>query len=251
MIIYISGGEIGIIQLGAMDLGLIETLFDQHSGSPFFVKDAGLRYVASNRAMARLCGVRTSRDLVGRRAGDFFPAGLAEHYEALDREVLETGRTMSNVLEDTAGPDGERAWLLFVRVPVRDASGRAVGIAANARSLPNGKATEACYRRLKAATDRIRRSFDQRLSLRAIASEAGMSITQFERDFRKVFDMTPSAFLHSLRLDQARTLLDDPSQSVAAIAHACGYADHSAFSRRFLAETGMTPSKYRKRRRAG
>ena len=243
--------EISIMRLGAMDLDLFETLFDQHSGSPFFVKDSSLRYVACNRAMARLCGVRTNRQLVGRRAADFFPAALADHYEALDREVLQSGRIMSNVLEDTAGPDGERNWLLFVRVPVRDAVGRAVGIAANARSLPSGKANEACYRRLKGATDRIRRSFDQRVSLRAVASEAGTSITQFERDFRKVFDMTPSAFLHSLRLDQARALLDDESLSVAAVAHACGYADHSAFSRRFLSETGMTPSQYRRCRRNG
>jgi AraC-like DNA-binding protein len=33
--------------------------------------------------------------------------------------------------------------------------------------------------------------------------------------------------------------------SVADIAQACGYADHSAFTRQFRATTGVTPSEYR------
>jgi AraC-like DNA-binding protein len=33
---------------------------------------------------------------------------------------------------------------------------------------------------------------------------------------------------------------------VSSIAHACGYADHSAFTRRFVQAVGTTPSKYRR-----
>jgi AraC-like DNA-binding protein len=32
---------------------------------------------------------------------------------------------------------------------------------------------------------------------------------------------------------------------VAEIAQACGYGDHSAFTRQFKATTGLTPSQYR------
>jgi AraC-like DNA-binding protein len=33
--------------------------------------------------------------------------------------------------------------------------------------------------------------------------------------------------------------------SIAAIAHACGYADHSAFARQFRRSTGLSPRAYR------
>lgn len=232
--------------LGATDLDLLESLLDQHSGLPFFVKDSDLRYVAANRAMARLCGLTTGRELFGRRAGELFGEKLGSHYETLDTAVLTTGRSLTNVLEPTASQQGGRAWLLFTRVPVRDVDGGVVGVAANARQLPSGYATEGCYRRLKAATEHLRTDFDQQVSLREIATRIGTSITQLERDFRKVFDMTPSAFLDSLRLDFAKALLGDQATSVASVAHACGYADHSAFSRRFMKRVGVTPTEYRR-----
>ena len=234
--------------LGTTDLDLLEALFDQHSGSPFFIKDSELRYLAANRAMAGLCGVGTARQLIGRRASDVFSRALADHYETLDRSVIETGRPMTNVLEPTLGPDGGTAWLLFTRLPVRDVDGKIVGVAANARRLPAGESTEACYRRLQLATDRLRETFEGPTNLLSVAAAIGISMTQLERDFRKVFGMTPRAFLHVLRLEQARALLEDASLSIAQIAHACGYADHSAFSRRFLREFGTTPTAYRKGR---
>lgn len=232
--------------LGATDLDLLESLLDQHPESPFFVKDSSLRYVAANRAMARLCGLATGRELFGRRAGELFGAALGDHYETLDRAILSTGRALANVLEPTAPQGGDRTWLLFTRLPVRDVHGSVVGVAANARRLPGGQATEPCYRRLKAATEHLRNDFDQQVSLREIASRTGTSITQLERDFRKVFDMTPSAFLDALRLDHAKGLLADRAMSVSSVAHACGYADHSAFSRRFLKRVGTTPTEYRR-----
>ena len=234
-------------RLGTTDLDLLEALLDQQPGSPFFAKDSGLRYVAANRAMARLCGLTSGRLLFGLRAGDVFGAELGDHYETLDKLVLTTGRSMTNILEPTESQDGGPAWLLFTRVPVRDLNGAVVGVAGNARRLPNGSATEACYRRLQAGTEHLRNDFDRQVSLRQIATRIGTSITQLERDFRKVFDMTPSAFLDSLRLDKARALLAEQAMSVASIAHACGYADHSAFSRRFMKQMGTTPTEYRRR----
>jgi PAS domain S-box-containing protein len=232
--------------LGATDLDLLESLLDQQPVSPFFVKDSDLRYVAANRAMARLCGLTAGRDLFGRRAGDLFGAELGSYYEALDKEILTTGRSMTNALEPTAAQDGGRAWLLFSRVPVRDVHGGMVGVAAIARRLPTGLATEECYRRLQVATEYLRSDFDQQVSLRDIAARTGTSLTQLERDFHKVFDMTPSALLDSLRLDHAKGLLADQALSVAHVAHACGYADHSAFSRRFMKRVGTTPTEYRR-----
>ena len=235
---------------GATDLDLLEGLLNQHLGSPFFVKDRDFRYVAANRAMARLCGLTAARELVGRRAGEFFGAELASHYENLDAAVLRTGRALTNVLEPTVPQNGGRVWLLFTRLPLRDPNGVVVGVAANARQLPGGDATEACYLRLKAASEHLRLGFDQQVSIREISGRIGTSITQLERDFQRVFGMTPSAFLDSIRIESAKALLMGQSMSVAQVAHSCGYSDHSAFSRRFSKEVGMTPIQYRRGYRA-
>lgn len=237
--------------LGATDLDLLETLLEQHPESPFFVKDAGLRYVAANSEMARLCGLTTGRELLGRRACDLFGEKLGSHYEALDLSVLSTGRSLTNFLEPTSALDGGRAWLLFARVPVRDVGGKVVGVAASACRLPGGHSAEGCYGRLSMAANLLRKSFDQHVSLHEVARRIGTSITQLERDFRRVFKMTPSAFLDSLRIDYAKGLLADPSMSVAGVAHSCGYADHSAFSRRFRKQVGTTPTEYRRDLRHG
>ena len=50
------------------------------------------------------------------------------------------------------------------------------------------------------------------------------------------------------RLDAALALLTGDS-SIADIAHACGYADHSAFTRQFRRSTGFSPREYRALRR--
>jgi AraC-like DNA-binding protein len=47
------------------------------------------------------------------------------------------------------------------------------------------------------------------------------------------------------RLDAALALLSAGDASVASIAHACGYADHSAFARQFKRSTGLSPSDWR------
>jgi AraC-like DNA-binding protein len=48
-----------------------------------------------------------------------------------------------------------------------------------------------------------------------------------------------------LRLEHAAVLLDG-SDRISAIAQACGYADHSAFTRQFRAVVGVTPRDYRR-----
>ncbi len=235
---------------GAADLDLLEGLLNQHLGSPFFVKDQTLRYVSANSAMARLCGLTAARELIGRRAGDFFGLDLVRHYESLDKGVLTSGRPLTNVLEPTVPRNGERVWLLFTRLPVRDFDGSVVGVAANARQLPAGDATEACYTRVKAATEHLRLHFDEQVSLRETARGIGTSINQLERDFQRVFGLTPSAFLDSVRIDIAKALLVGEAISVARVAQSCGYSDHSAFSRRFLKQIGVTPIEYRRGHRA-
>jgi AraC-like DNA-binding protein len=71
-----------------------------------------------------------------------------------------------------------------------------------------------------------------------------MSVAQIERYFLRIFHLTPRQLIIKTRVDAASRMLAGEA-SVADIAQACGYADHSAFTRQFRATTGVTPSEYR------
>jgi len=248
-----SGKRIGfpakMRKIGNNDLELLEALFEQLPGSPFFIKDRDLRYVAANPAMAELCGVRRPRDLYGKCVGDFFPEALAQSYEELDREVIASGRPVTDVLQRSVEGGRADAWLLFSRMPVRDADGSCVGVAGTSRRLRPGLVGEGSFARLQQVTRRLRSEFDRPLRLGELARQAGSSPSQLERDFRRIFAMSPRDFLQRLRMQHARRLLEETGVSVSAIAQECGYADQSAFTRRFAADIGATPTKYRQLKR--
>ena len=232
------------VPLARVDLALVTALFEPLGESPFFVKDAELRYVAANTAMARLCGLARPDQLLGLRAADVFPAAMAARYEALDRRILASARPSANNLQLTGG--ARPTWLVFSRVPVRDEASRTVGVAASARALARPDRRDPVYRRLAAAEAAIRRGLDRPLDLAGLAAAAGVSRSQLERDFRRVFGETPQQLLGRARIERAIELLDTPG-GISAIAQACGFSDQSAFTRRFKAATGMTPRDWRQR----
>lgn len=230
-----------------MRVAFVDALFSRLD-VPFFLKDAQLVYVAANPAMARLCGVADAAALVGRRAADLFPRAEAERFEALDRAVMASGRPLHDRLERVAAGRGRPAWLLYSRVPAHDAAGRLAGIAASARRLDENEAHSPRFARLSAAVAWLEADLARPFDLAALAAAAGVSPAQLERDFRAAFGMPPRRFQHKLRIDRACAALAGPA-SVADIALACGFADQSAFTRRFHAIAGCAPGTWRRRHR--
>jgi AraC-like DNA-binding protein len=90
--------------------------------------------------------------------------------------------------------------------------------------------------------------YGETVRMQALAELAGLSLSQLERQFRRVFHLTPQQWLTRLRIDAAmRQLRGD--DSIATIGLACGFSDQSAFSRQFKAMVGVTPRDYRKLQR--
>ena len=81
--------------------------------------------------------------------------------------------------------------------------------------------------------------------LDAELSGIGLSPAKFARLLRRIFDLPPSRFLTQTRLAAAARLLRETDESIGGIGQACGFYDHSAFSRAFHSALGVTPSAYR------
>jgi len=83
------------------------------------------------------------------------------------------------------------------------------------------------------------------LSIDGIATRHGIS----PRYVRKLFqeeETTFSEYVLALRLERSRLLLSSPNaETIASIAHACGFNDLSYFNRTFRHRFGITPSDWR------
>lgn len=231
--------------LESLPLDLVEGLFNHLPSAPFFVKDADLCYVAANDAMLRLCGVRHRRDLLGRTAREFFPESAQRRYEGLDRLVIRTKRPIADKLDFLLARGQGPIWLLFTRWPVLGRDGAVLGVAASARKLKAPDRRHPTYQRMASAVADMQANFSLPLQLGGLARAAGVSVSQFERDFAGLFGLSPHQYLTKVRMDAAMRALRGAA-SIAAIAQECGYADQSAFTRRFTATVGLAPMQYRR-----
>lgn len=94
------------------------------------------------------------------------------------------------------------------------------------------------------AWDQLRRSHGQ-VPVHVLAEEIGWSRRHFGARFRAQVGLAPKPTARILRFRRATDLLaSGPVRSIADLAAACGYADHSHLVREFHALGGCTPSQF-------
>ena len=69
----------------------------------------------------------------------------------------------------------------------------------------------------------------------------------FSRRFKQATGMAPIEYVHTLRLEEAKQLLESGDEPVEAVALEVGYEDAAFFGRLFRRKVGVTPTQYRKR----
>lgn len=81
----------------------------------------------------------------------------------------------------------------------------------------------------------------------AMMQRARLPERSFNRRFKRATGMTPMVYVHTLRLEEAKHLLETTDDPVEAVAEAVGYEDASFFGRLFRRRVGLTPRVYRQR----
>ena len=126
-------------------------------------------------------------------------------------------------------------------------------IYARLRHDHNGQRSSIAHRlqisdaKLSAALAVMDQEVEAPLVVAEVADRAGLTVRQMERLFERNLGCTPSRYYADLRLNRARTLLNQTTLSVIEIAEGCGFPSYAHFSRSYKRLFGHAPTAERMR----
>jgi PAS domain S-box-containing protein len=224
---------------------LLEQLFDHTPDMAFFIKDAMGRYVAVNQSLVERHGLREKSQMIGRRPSDVCPGDFGRIPAEQDAQVLRTGKPIIERLEMQWHVPNRPVWCLTTKLPMRDAAGAVTGIIGISQDVRMPVAPAEIPAGVAAALARLENGYAETVTPSALAQIAKLPAARFARIIKRIFGITPIQLIAKTRIAAASRLLRETGHSVAEIAHACGFYDHSAFTRAFRAVTGVTPTAFR------
>jgi AraC-like DNA-binding protein len=227
-------------------LAAVTTAFAYLPDVSFFAKDKHGRFIAANPAFLKLCGLSDLKDLVGKTDLNFFPKKRAQLYMHDDRKVVETGVKLENHIEPMPLGKSKTNLIITTKFPLLSSDGCILGLVGITRNLLETSVQSSEMNEFAKTINDIERFSRERFDLPTLAARQGMSPSKFERRFKKIFHMTPSAFHLQLRLRQARKDLLATTKLMSEIALEYGFYDQSHFTKRFIAVYGTPPLRFRK-----
>ncbi len=105
-------------------------------------------------------------------------------------------------------------------------------------------------RAIAACQEWLGEHYQEHSPVAAMVALSGLAERSFKRRFTEATGMAPIEYVHTLRLEEAKQLLETTDMPVEVVANETGYEDGSFFRRLFRRKVGMTPADYRRRFRA-
>jgi AraC family transcriptional regulator len=99
--------------------------------------------------------------------------------------------------------------------------------------------------RLVRVLEYVEAHLSERLDLRVLAKEAGISRFHFAALFTKAVGATPHRYVQHLRMQAAKAMLRDTDKSVLDIALSCGFGSASHFAAAFRRQFLQSPTEFR------
>lgn len=179
--------------------------------------------------------------------------------EPFEQYWFEVGGDEANALFDKALPPGRDTALLpdyeSLRQPLQDAVyggmesrlgflGLLLCVLSKLSQRENSS-RESSEGYVLRAMEFLRQNCQNGVSASDAAANVGLSEKYLCRLFREKSGTTPTEFLQSYRLSQAKLLLSETELPIASVAAAVGFSDQTYFSRFFKERSRVSPSEYR------
>jgi AraC-like DNA-binding protein len=156
----------------------------------------------------------------------------------------ETARQGATLMERIGNAHGFHRLLLFFELVRRLAQSSERTPLASVDYVPS--LDQDAPRIIQKVMSYILENFKDTVSLSEAAEISGMSESSFSRFFKKNSGNNFVDYVRKLRISHACKVLSETSIPVTEVCFEVGYNNISNFNRHFLAEKGITPSKYRK-----
>jgi len=221
-------------------------LFDFLTDTCFFIKDREGGFIAANLAQQQKFAVAREEDIIGKTDFDFFTKSMAEAYRVDDQKVMDTGKAIEKKVELVSNPNGSLNWHITSKVPLFNRDNQVIGIMGVMREMEQAAEQWRPYRQFEPVIHYIDKHYRENIKVGDLASVVNLSVSQFEKRFRLIFNITPSKFLIRYRIVRASNELIHTENKIIHIAVDNGFFDHSHFSREFKRIMGMSPGVYRK-----
>ncbi len=99
---------------------------------------------------------------------------------------------------------------------------------------------------IRAACDLVHRSPADDLSVEALAAGVGLSARHFTRLFRTELGESPARYVERVRVEAARSILEQESVGLDQVAQRCGFGTSETLRRAFHRRLGISPASYRR-----
>ncbi len=235
--------------ISSIDTALLEQLFDQVAEIAFFVKDANGCYVTVNQSLVVRHGLKSKTQVIGKRPSEICEGEFGRIPTEQDEMVLKKGKPMINHLEMQWHLPNDAVWCLTTKLPIHDVSGAIIGIIGFSRDIRAQVDPKDLPEAFVSALAEFEQNLAPDVTPAWFAQRSQMSLARLGRLTKRLFDLTPSQFIAKTRIASASQMLLETEQSVAEIAHACGFYDQSAFARSFRLAIGIPPTEFRSKGR--
>ena len=215
----------------------------------FWAKNEQSQFVMVNRALLTMHGCRCEEEMIGKTDCDFHPRDLADQYVEEDRRVMRGGVPVVNQAWLVSDSTGALKWYICSKIPLFGDGGKVIGSAGVMRDYEKAGTVLEPYREMEKVVKYVFTKYAEKIDVRQLAATAHLSVSQFDRKFKHVFQMTPQQFVLRVRINAACRALTSTDQTVTQIAHRTGFYDQSYFTKQFRRQTGTTPVAYRNKYR--
>lgn len=229
----------------SIDGALLEQLFDTAPDIAFFIKDADGRYVTVNESLVRRHGLTSKSQVLGKRPSDICPGEFGKVPAAQDAAVLHSGQPLVEHLELHWAVPHDPVWCLTTKLPIIDEAGNVRGLIGFSRDVRTPVDPDEIPHDFAAALAEFEDRLSPEVTSKSFAERSGLTLPRLTRLTKRLFGLTPGQFITRTRVTAACRMLRESDRSVIEIALACGFGNHSAFTRTFRSVTGVTPSRFR------
>ena len=220
-------------------------MFDYCSHVNLVIKDLESRFVISTQNWVEMVGAKSREDIIGKCDYDYFTEYLSDLYISEDKTVF-AGQAYKNRQWLVPQRKSYVAWCMASKWPIYAKSGEVIGLCCTLKHFSKADSEYQEHSGMPLVVQYIETHYMEEIPIQKLAEIACLSVSQFNRNFKKIFQVTPSDYINHTRINSASHDLISTTKSITQIALENGFYDSSYFAKQFKKQFRCSPGDYRK-----